>query len=199
MLRNRLVRAYDDRARRRRDARGHHDSGLDTLPRLQRLGPAWHLLALPDGPETPDARTDHVARRIFAVGPGGLFLITVVEHGRARLLLAGDVVQVNSRRPAYVTGARKLARRVAARLSEAVTTTVPVTPVVAFSGSGVISVHGLPKDCLVATDREIDRLLAAPGSRIAPATAAKLAAVAVPLLATIDDDSPGPRHHDTPW
>jgi hypothetical protein len=39
-------------------------------------------------------------------------------------------------------------------------------------------VHGLPKDCLVATHRELDRLLIAGGARISPATATKLSAVA---------------------
>ena len=55
---------------------------------------------------------------------------------------------------------------------------MPVTPVLAFVGSGVISVHGLPKDCLVATHKELDRLLIAGGARISPATASKLSAVA---------------------
>jgi hypothetical protein len=45
-------------------------------------------------------------------------------------------------------------------------------------GNGVISVHGLPKDCLVATDKELDRLLIAGGAKISPATANKLSAVA---------------------
>ena len=41
-----------------------------------------------------------------------------------------------------------------------------------------ISVHGLPKDCLVATDKELDRLLIAGGAKISPSTASKLSAVA---------------------
>ena len=55
---------------------------------------------------------------------------------------------------------------------------MPVTPVLTFVGSGVISVHGLPKEVLVATDKELDRLLIAGGARISPATASKLSAVA---------------------
>jgi hypothetical protein len=55
---------------------------------------------------------------------------------------------------------------------------VPVTPVLTFVGSGQISVYGLPKDCLVATHRELDRLLVAGGQRISPATAEKLSQVA---------------------
>ncbi len=55
---------------------------------------------------------------------------------------------------------------------------MPVTPVLTFVGSGVISVYGLPKDCLVATHRELDRLLIAGGSRISTATAEKLSRVA---------------------
>jgi hypothetical protein len=56
--------------------------------------------------------------------------------------------------------------------------------VLAFVGSGVISVHGLPKDCLVATHRELDRLLDRRWARISPATASKLSAVA-------DNPAPG--------
>ena len=104
--------------------------------------------------------------------------MTVADHGRARVLIAGDVVQINGRRPAYVAEARRDARRAGKAMSAAVGLTVPVTPVLAFVGSGVISVHGLPKDCLVATHRELDRLLIAGGARISPATASKLSAVA---------------------
>jgi hypothetical protein len=114
----------------------------------------------------------------LAIGPGGIFAVTVADHGRARVLIAGDVVQINGKRPAYVTEARRDAKRAARAMSAAVGLTVPVTPVLAFVGSGVISVHGLPKDCLVATHRELDRLLVAGGARISPATAGKLSAVA---------------------
>jgi hypothetical protein len=114
----------------------------------------------------------------LAIGPGGVYAVTVADHGRARVLIAGDVVQINGKRPAFVADARRDARRAGKALSAAVGLTVPVTPVLAFVGSGVISVHGLPKECLVATHRELDRLLIAGGARISPATASKLSAVA---------------------
>ncbi|GAA2612969.1 hypothetical protein [Paractinoplanes durhamensis] len=47
-----------------------------------------------------------------------------------------------------------------------------------FVGSAVVSVHGLPRDVLVATDKELDRLLIAGGARITAATAKRIAAIA---------------------
>lgn len=171
-------------ARRRRAERGARRleaAGARALTRLDRLGPAWHIL---DWPRTDPAQlhwsdTDADERAGFlAIGPGGIFAVTVADHGRARVLIAGDVVQINGRRPPYVTEARRDARRAGRAMSSAVGLGVPVTPVLAFVGSGVISVHGLPKDCLVATHRELDRLLVAGGARISPVTASKLTAVA---------------------
>jgi hypothetical protein len=171
-------------ARRRRAERGARRleaAGARALTRLDRLGPAWHIV---DWPRTDaallhwsDADVDERAG-FLAIGPGGIFAVTVADHGRARVLIAGDVVQINGKRPPYVTEARRDARRAGRAMSAAVGLTVPVTPVLAFVGSGVISVHGLPRDCLVATHRELDRLLVAGGARISPVTASKLTAVA---------------------
>jgi hypothetical protein len=55
---------------------------------------------------------------------------------------------------------------------------VPVTPVLALSGTGVIDVHGLPKGCIVTSYRELDSLLGAYGQRIAPKTVSKLYSIA---------------------
>ena len=169
------------RRRAERDARRLEAAGARALTRLDRLGPAWHIV---DWPRTDpaqsiwyeDAADDRAG--FLAIGPGGVFAVTVADHGRARVLIAGDVVQINGKRPAYVSDARRDAKRAGRAMSGAVGLTVPVTPVLAFVGSGVISVHGLPKDCLVATHRELDRLLIAGGARISPTTAAKLTVVA---------------------
>ena len=156
-------------------------AGARALTRLDRLGPAWHLV---DWPRTDTSQSYYEAdpsdnrAGFLAIGPGGVYAVTVADHGRARVLIAGDVVQINGKRPAYVMEARRDAKLAAKAMSAAVGLTVPVTPVLAFVGSGVISVHGLPKDCLVATHRELDRLLIAGGARISPATASKLSAVA---------------------
>jgi hypothetical protein len=169
------------RRRAERDARRLEAAGARALTRLDRLGPAWHIVDWPrtdaaqSWPES-DAADDRAG--FLAIGPGGIFAVTVADHGRARVLIAGDVVQINGKRPAYVTDARRDAKRAGRAMSSAVGLSVPVTPVLAFVGSGVISVHGLPKDCLVATHRELDRLLIAGGARISPVTATKLSAVA---------------------
>jgi hypothetical protein len=169
------------RRRAERDARRLEAAGARALTRLDRLGPAWSIVDWPRtdaAPTWPDADGSGERAGFLAIGPGGVFAVTVADHGRARVLIAGDVVQINGKRPAYVAEACRDAKRAGRTMSAAVGLTVPVTPVLAFVGSGVISVHGLPKDCLVATHRELDRLLIAGGARISPATAGKLAAVA---------------------
>jgi len=53
-----------------------------------------------------------------------------------------------------------------------------VVPVLALVGTGPVTNYGLPKDCLVTTYQELDRVLASRRERITPSTAAKLSAVA---------------------
>jgi hypothetical protein len=167
------------RRRAEREARRLEAAGARALTRLDRLGPAWHVV---DWPRTDSQGYEHDPSDdragFLAIGPGGVYAVTVADHGRSRVLIAGDVVQINGKRPAYVAEARRDAKRAGKAMSSAVGLSVPVTPVLAFVGSGVISVHGLPKDCLVATHKELDRLLIAGGARISPATASKLSAVA---------------------
>lgn len=176
-----------DWARRRRaerEARRIEAAGARALSRLDHLGPAWHVVDWPrtDLPESYPSELRHGVHGeragFLAIGPSGLFAVTVADHGRSRVMIAGDVVQINGKRPTYVAEARRDAKRASAALSAAVGLNVPVAPVLAFVGSGDISVYGLPKGCLVATHRELDRLLIAGGSRISPATAEKLARVA---------------------
>ncbi|MGX7677142.1 hypothetical protein [Plantactinospora sp. DSM 117369] len=176
-----------DWARRRRaerDARRIEAAGARALSRLDHLGPSWHVVDWPRTEMTEasmldlDYRSRDERAGFLAIGPSGLFAVTVADHGRSRVLIAGDVVQINGKRPAYVSEARRDAKRAAKALSNAVGLTIPVTPVLTFVGSGVISVYGLPKECLVATHRELDRLLVAGGNRISAATAEKLSRVA---------------------
>jgi hypothetical protein len=173
-----------DWARRRRaerDARRIEAAGARALNRLEHLGPAWHVVDWPrtdafDGWLTDGRGAERAG--FLAIGPSGLFAVTIADHGRARVMVAGDVVQINGKRPAYVAEARRDAKRAGRALSTAVGLSIPVTPVLTFVGSGVISVYGLPKECLVATHRELDRLLVAGGTRISAATAEKLSEVA---------------------
>ncbi|MFI7213038.1 hypothetical protein [Micromonospora maritima] len=170
-------------ARRRRAERGARRleaAGARALGQLDHLGPAWHVIEWPRT-DPADALFDHGhddRAGFLAIGPSGLFAVTIADHGRARVLVAGDVVQINGKRPPYVAEARRDAKRASKALSDAVGLPIPVSPVLTFVGSGVISVYGLPKDCLMATHRELDRLLVAAGNRISPATAEKLSRVA---------------------
>jgi hypothetical protein len=165
------------RRRADRETRRLEAAGARALGRLDRLGPNWRII---DWPRTDGYDADPTDERagFLAIGPGGVYAVTVADHGRARVLIAGDVVQINGKRPAFIADARRDARRAAKAMSAAVGLAVPVTPVLVLVGTGVISVYGLPKDCLIATHKELDRLLIAGGARISPATATKLAAVA---------------------
>jgi hypothetical protein len=171
------------RLRAEREARRIEAAGARALKGLDHLGPSWHVVDWPriDGTDAVDPggrAAGHERAGFLAIGPGGLFGITVVKHGRSRVLVAGDVVQINGRRPGCVAQARRDARLAARALSRAVGLTVPVTPVLAFVGSGLISMHGLPRGCLVAPHRELERLLLAGGRRISAATAEKLSEIA---------------------
>lgn len=146
-------------------------AGVRALPLL---GPAWQIV---DQVTTRDF-DEPVADRFLAIGPGGVYAVLVVAHGRSRVILAGDVTQIEGRRPDYIAEARRTAREVGRRLSAAAGLPVPVTPVLALDGHGVISVHRLPGDCLVTTRSELDRLLLSGGARISAQTAAKLARAA---------------------
>ncbi|WP_052720220.1 MULTISPECIES: hypothetical protein [Actinoplanes] len=142
------------------------------------LGPAWHVVGWPD-PRRPGEDVE-----FLVVGPVGLFLVTVVDHGTARASVAGDVVQIDQERPPYVPRVRKAARLAQLTLSEAVSRSVPVTAVLMFAGSGLLSVYNLPADCLLSTEQELHRLLRAGGTRIGPETARKLARVATHLASS---------------
>lgn len=145
-----------------------------------RLGPEWHVIERPlNLPANPSVeRKSPPVSGWLAIGPGGIFCVSIAQHGRSRVLIAGDVVQINGRRPEYVAQARKDARKVAKALSTAIGQDIKVFPVLAFVGSGPISVNGLPKDCVVTSYRELDKVLSATGRRISPQTATKLSQVA---------------------
>jgi hypothetical protein len=190
-----------DWARKRRaerEARRIEAAGARAINQLDHLGPAWHVVEWPrtdaaDGWFDADAGVAHERAGFLAIGPSGLFAVTIADHGRSRVMLAGDVVQINGKRPGYVAEARRDAKRAAKALSNAVGLSVPVTPVLTFVGSGVISVYGLPKNCLVATHRELDRLLIAGGRRISTATAEKLSRVARHPSTWLDNGANGYR------
>jgi hypothetical protein len=142
-----------------------------TMTRLGRLGAGWHLIdALTLGLKAPDS--------FVAIGPGGVFAVTVRSQGRSRVLISGDTVQIKGLRPTYVAQARALANSLSGAFTRMAGTKVPVTPILAFSGSGLLSLYGLPKDCVVMPHRELDHLLNAYGHRIANRTVDKLASIA---------------------
>lgn len=155
-----------ERENRRADA-AHHRA----VVRLESLGREWRVLDL-------QATAGLNRMNFLAVGPSGIFAVTVKDHGRSRVNFAGDVVQVDGRRPKYVQEARKNAQEAATALTRTAGLSVPVMPVLAFAGSGVISVYGMPKGVIITSYRELGRVLNARGRRLAPSTVDKLYALA---------------------
>jgi hypothetical protein len=139
--------------------------------RMDTLGEEWRVLDLKEF--TGMDRTS-----FLAVGPGGVYAVTVKEHGRSRVAFAGDIVQIDGRRPKYVEEARHNAKLATEALSRGAGRSVPVMPVLAFSGSGMISFYGVPKGCIVTSYESLGKVLQARGQRLAPDTVEKLFAIA---------------------
>jgi hypothetical protein len=155
-------------ARERRKSEARHERAAR---RLESLGPDWRIIDLQKaagaGPMS-----------FLTIGPGGVFAVTVRDHGRNKVSFAGDVVQVEGRRPKYVQQARENARLAAEALSRSAGVSVPVVPVLAFAGNGLITFYGVPKGCVVTAYQELARVLTARGARLAHRTVDKLDALA---------------------
>lgn len=162
-LLQRLRARREERERRRRLAGRQR-----VVHRVEMLGPNWHIVDY--HPEDPD---------FLAIGPGGVFQVTVADIGRSRVEIAGDVVQINGRRPPYVALARRDAARISDQMSAAANRRIPVVPVVAFLGRGEVVYYGRPPEgCVVTTYNDLGRALNAHGNRVKPSTIEKLLLVA---------------------
>lgn len=155
-----------------RDARRAESAHQRLLQRMDSLAERWRIVDM-------KAATGLDRGSFLAVGPGGVFAVTVKDHGRSRISFAGDVVQVDGRRPRYVAEARINAQFAADALSRRAGVSIPVMPILAFAGSGTIVFHGLPKACIVTSYQDLHRVLQARGRRIALTTVDKVFAVAI--------------------
>jgi len=154
------------RASRRAEARHQR-----VAQRLAALGHEWRVVDLQSSGE-------HHPLSFLAVGPSGIYAVTVKDHGRSRVCFAGDVVQIDGKRPRYVAEARIKAEQASEALSRAASVSIPVMPVLAFAGRGFIQFYGAPKGCLVTSYEELAKVLNARGKRLARSTVDKLYAVA---------------------
>jgi hypothetical protein len=153
--------------RKEREVRRADAAHQRAAHRMETLGHQWRVLDL-----QATAGTDRMS--FLALGPGGIFAVTVKDHGRSRVAFAGDVVQIAGRRPKYVQEARRNAKIAATALSRIAGISVPVMPVLAFAGRGTIAVHGMPKGVIISAYQELGRVLNARGHRLAPETVDKL-------------------------
>jgi len=133
------------------------------------LGPDWRIVDY--HPDDPD---------FLAIGPGGIFQVTVADHGRQRVEIAGEVVQIQGgRRPPYVALARRDATRISQQMTEMAGRRIPVVPVVAFLGSGQIVYYGRPPEgCVVTSYGDVGRALRAHGNRVGRVTIDRLVELA---------------------
>jgi hypothetical protein len=158
--------------RAEREARRADQAHRRAAERLEALGHNWRVLDL-----QATAGSDRMS--FLAVGPGGIFAVTVRDHGRSRVSFAGDVVQIDGKRPKYVQECRRTAKLASAALSRVAGVSIPVMPVLAFAGSGAISVYGMPKGVIISSYQELGRVLNSRGQRLASSTVEKLFNLAV--------------------
>jgi hypothetical protein len=150
-----------------------------TKGRLHKLGREWHLI---DASSMGLGKSD----AFVAIGPGGVFAVTVKSQGRSRVRLSGDVIQIGGLRPPYIAEARTFATLISGAFTRTAGVQVPVTPVLALAGTGLITLFGVPKGCVVMPYRELANLLGAYGERIGSNTVEKLASIARHPATTID-------------
>jgi hypothetical protein len=164
-----------ERAARRTEAKVQR-----VTQRVATLGPQWRVLDLDPG--DPD---------FIAIGPGGIFQVSVFDAGRSRVMLAGDVVQIDGKRPPYVALARKEAARIADGFSRLAGRQIPVIPVVAIIGTGQIVYYGRPPEgCVVTSYRDIPNALRAHGDRLKQPTIEKLWVLADNLYSWMNSEQP---------
>ena len=141
------------------------------LGRLTKLGPGWHFL---DG-----NRLGVGDRESFvAIGPGGVFAVTIRSQGRAHVRMSGDVIQIGGRRFTWLAEANKYAERVGETLSKSAGRQVSVISILVLAGTGLLTFYGLPRGAIVMPARDMASLLGSYGRRIAPRTVEKLASIA---------------------
>ncbi len=99
------------------------------MGRLHRLGDAWHLIEA-------DRLGLGVRDAFVAIGPGGVFAVTVKSQGRSRVRLSGDVILIDGKRPPYMADARRLADAISTAFTRTAGAKVPVTPVLALRAPG---------------------------------------------------------------
>ncbi len=155
-----------------REARRAEAAHRRAAEHMRSLGGDWQILDL-----QATAGVDRM--RFLALGPGGVFAVTVKDHGRSRVSFSGDVVSIDGRRLRHVAEARRNAEFAATALTRGARVSVPVMPVLAFAGTGVIAVYGMPKGVMVTAYGELSRVLHARGQRLAPRTVEKLHRLAV--------------------
>lgn len=153
--------------RRRRDTLQQQTTRLLKGP-LRALDAAWRLVEL-------DALTsDDEPTPVLAIGPGGLFALTTRAHARHRVQIYGDMVQINGTRPPYVAQARRTAKRAGEALSASAGISIPVQAVLVLVGTGKLVFYGIPKDCLVTEESDLDWVLRGRADRLAATTVEKL-------------------------
>src|SRR5690242_2263822 len=107
------------RRRTERESRRAETARGRAATRLARLGESWKVLDVQEiGLLNPNT--------FLAIGPGGVFVVTVKQQGRSRVRLAGDIVQIDGKRPSYVAEAKKAADEASKALSRTAGSTVPV-------------------------------------------------------------------------
>ena len=116
---------------------------------LAQLGDDWLVLhAVPVGKDGTDV--DHIA-----VGPPGVYTISVRHHQGQALWVGGGVLLVDGERMPYIRGCEFEAVRAAQLMSDAVGERVEVAPCLVVVGSRSMTVARPPRRVAIVTPREL--------------------------------------------
>lgn len=137
---------------------------------LKNLGPGFTLLHSVPGDDS--ATSDHLV-----IGPTGVFTITTRNHSGYRILVADDVLTVNTRRTHHIRDARFKAARAAKLLDPKASGQVTVVPLIAIvDPSSLAFGRSRPTDVLVVASSQVARTITRRERVLQDATIATLVA-----------------------
>lgn len=149
-----------------RDAVGE----IRNAKQLKNLGPGFTLLHCAPGDD--GSGIDHLV-----IGPTGVFTITTRNHSGYRIMVADDVLTVNTRRTHHIRDARFEAARAAKLLDPKASGQVTVVPLIAIVDPRSLAFgRPRPADVLVVASSQVARTITRRGRVLPDATIADLVA-----------------------
>ncbi|HEY0249842.1 MAG TPA: nuclease-related domain-containing protein [Gryllotalpicola sp.] len=146
---------------------------LRVAEELAKLGPSWVVLhSVPVGEH--GRLIDHLA-----IGPGGVFAITVLHDENSAVWASSDSITVNGAERGYILASRDAATDAAVTLTRATGFNVPVYGLLVFIAPYSLTADGEFDDVGITTDRALHKWLTGVESALDEDKAVTVAEVAI--------------------